>query len=193
MTERVSRESVRPTTGKGLGAAVVIALATLASGSSLSTETEAIETPDACAVFANPFPYQHKLIRLKGKVVRDFETFWIENPSCPDAQPLWIEYGGATPADGPVWHGELDNPPNGVSPLHVDGIETWLVADANFRKFERITKNLKMYRRARATLVGRVFAAGVYTDENGVEQETGFGPYGMYSLFVVHKVESISR
>ena len=45
----------------------------------------------------------------------------------------------------------------------------------------------------RATLVGRVFSMRTYTDEAGKDQDVGYGPYGMQSLFVIQRVEKVSR
>lgn len=42
-------------------------------------------------------------------------------------------------------------------------------------------------------LVVRVFSSGTYKDENGEEQEVGYGRYGLYSLFVLQRVEAVSR
>ena len=69
---------------------------------------------------------------------------------------------------------------------------TSLVDDAKFRKFDSLTKSLKRDRRAQATLVGWIVAEGIDTDEAGNEEEVGYGPYSMYSLFVLQRVESVS-
>ena len=174
-----------------IGPALMITAVT-AAGCSVAPvqENEAASTVRICEVLENPIAFDRSLIRISGLVVRDFETFWIQGSGCPKAQPLWIEYGGPKPADGPIWH----DPPTGEGgPLVVGGITTYLETNVVFRRFDATTKALKRGRRARATLVGRVFATGVYIDDDGEEQEIGFGPYGMYSLFVVQKVESVSQ
>jgi hypothetical protein len=133
------------------------------------------------------------LLRITGSIAREFETFWIESSNCADSKPLWIEYGGSMPADGPIWHEGPERPGNEDAPLLVDGVRTSLEADPIFRRFDALTKSLKRGKRARATIVGWVFAAGTYQDEAGNTQETGFGPYGMYGLLVIKKVDAVSR
>lgn len=171
---------------------VFVALATAVSSAPALSEDAVVEDADICAVLADPIAYDHKLLRLTGSIVRDFETFWIESSKCPDAEPLWIEYGGPRPADGPEWHDGPENPSD-AAPLVIEGIKTSLEADAKFRKFDSMTKSLKRGRRARATLVGWIVAAGVEKDEAGNEEQVGYGPYGLYSLLVIRKVDAVSR
>jgi len=171
---------------------LVAALVASAATPATLPESAPVEDADICAVLSNPFDYDHKMLRLRGLIARDFETFWIENPKCGDAQQLWIEYGGPRPADGVKWHDGPENPSEDA-PLVIEGIRTSLVADAKFRKFDSMTKALKRGKRARATLVGWVVAAKVESDESGTTQDVGYGPYGIYSLFVVQKVEEVSR
>lgn len=171
---------------------IVAALAISAPFAASSPESAIVEDADICAVLGKPFAYDHKLIRVTVSVARDFETFWIESPNCRDAKPVWIEYGGPNPADGPAWH-EGPEDPSKNDPLVIEGIVTSLVADENFRKFDSLTKSLKRGRRAQATLVGWIVSEGIDTDDAGNEEEVGYGPFGMYSLFVVQRVESVSR
>jgi hypothetical protein len=171
---------------------ILVALATSASTSATSSGGGVVEDADICAVLAHPIAYDHKLLRLTGLIVRDFETFWIESSKCPDTKPIWIEYGGPRPADGPEWHDGPENPSEDAA-LLIEGIRTSLEADAKFRRFDSITKSLKRGKRARATLVGWIVAAGVEKDAVGNEEEIGYGPYGMYSLLVIQKVDAVSR
>lgn len=170
---------------------VMALLAISAPIAATSPEGEIVEDADLCAVLARPFAYDHKLIRVTASVARDFETFWIESPKCPDAKPVWIEYGGPRPAEVAQWHDGPEDPAKN-DPLIVEGIVTSLVDDAKLRKFDSFTKSLKRGKRARATLVGWIVSEGIDTDEAGNEEEFGFGPYGMYSLFVIQRVESVS-
>jgi len=163
-----------------------------ASASAISAEESRVEDADICDVLSNPITYDHKLLRLTGQIVRDFETFFIVSPKCGDGRQLWIEYGGPRPADGPIWHDAPEHPSEDM-PLVIEGIKTSLVADSTFRRFDSLTKSLKRGKRARATIVGWIVAAGVEKDEAGKEEEVGYGPYGIYSLLVINKVESVSR
>jgi hypothetical protein len=173
--------------------ALLVAFAFSGSTAAASAESEAVESVDICAVLSDPLAYNGKLLRITGSITRDFETFWIESAECSDVQPLWIEYGGSKPADGPIWHEGPEHPGDDSAPLLVDGIRTSVEADAAFRKFDALTKSLKRGKRARATIVGWIFAAATYQDEAGKTQETGFGPYGRYSLLVIKKVDAVSR
>jgi hypothetical protein len=171
---------------------VLAAVASAAATCAPAAENTLVVDADICAVLSNPFAYNHKLLRLTGSIVRDFETFWIESSQCADAEPLWIEYGGPKPADGPYWH-EAPEHPSPDAPLLIEGIRTSLIADARFQKFDSVTKSLRRGKRARATVVGWIIAAGVRKDDAGNEEESGYGPYGMYSLLVIQKVDSVSR
>lgn len=68
-----------------------------------------------------------------------------------------------------------------------------MLSDARFRKFDSITSALKGGKKARATLVGWGVAAKLGKDDSGNQQDVGYGPYGMYSLLVIQKVEAVSR
>lgn len=170
----------------------VAALATCVVAAGDASVDALAQDVDICAVLHNPFDYDHKLVRVSGLIARDFETFWIESPKCSDAHPVWIEYGGPRPADGIRWHEGPENPSDD-SPLVIEGITTSLVVDRQFKRFDAITKNLKRRKRAQATLVGWIVSAGVAKSADGSEEEIGYGPYGEYSLFVIRKVESVSR
>jgi len=171
---------------------VMAALISSAVFSATAPDDSVVVDADICAVLSNPFEFDHKLLRITGLIVRDFETFWIENPKCPDASPLWIEYGGPKPADGIVWHERPTDPPEDAT-LVIEGIKTSLVADVQFRRFDLITKSLKRGKRVRATLIGWIVAGGVEKDDAGNEQDVGYGPYRMYSLLVIKKVDAVSR
>ena len=182
--------------GANLGLRVLIAALFLAPWKAFaaSPADDVVVDVDACTLFADTASFHRKLVRVTGLVARDFETFWIEGIRCSDnARPLWIEYGGPKPVDGPKWYGDLEHPPDGHSPLWIGGMRMSLESDAKLRRFESVTKSLRLGHKARATVVGRVFAMGTYEDETGKTQEIGYGPYGMYGLFVIQKVEKVSR
>lgn len=160
--------------------------------SATEPEVAIVEDADICAVLSRPFAYDHKLVRLTASIARDFETFWIESSKCPDARPIWIEYGGPKPADVAQWHDGPEDP-SANAPLVIEGVKTSLIADPKFRTFDSITKSLKRGKRARATLVGWIISEGVEEDEAGNKEEIGYGPFGMYSLLVLQKVEWVSR
>lgn len=78
------------------------------------------ESADLCAVMADPVAYQHKLIRVTGRVSRGFEDFMLRATSCDDHRPFWLEYGGPTPSETVYCCVSPDaDQPNGKDPLSV--------------------------------------------------------------------------
>jgi hypothetical protein len=155
-------------------------------------ETPRAQNVDICAVLSDPITFNGKLVRVTGSVSRGFETFRIGSPKCSDSGSLWIEYGGPNSADGPIWHDGPEQLLEEGTTLLIEGVRTSLQAYLNFRKFDSLTKSLRRGQKARATVVGWVFAAYGYQDDAGETQETGFGPYGIYSLLVIRKVDAVA-
>ena len=160
-------------------------------------ENVAVEQPivvDLCSVISNPLAYEHKLLRVTGDVSRGFEEFTLGRGSCGESTPLWLEYGGASPAEVIFCCvGEQAYPPNGKDPLWVEGIRTILIADQKFVQFDKWTKRLKRGKKVKSTLIGRLFAAGSYVDESGETVEIGYGHFGMSSLFVIQQVVAVKK
>ena len=76
-------------------------LCLLLGGLSTTTKAEeaAIDVP-LCQLLSDPGAYDHKLIRVTGRVSRGFEDFGLHDPSCPEDKTLttiWLEYGGQSP------------------------------------------------------------------------------------------------
>jgi hypothetical protein len=83
--------------------------------------------------------------------------------------------------------------PNGKDPLRVEGIETSLLRDAMFKKFERLTAHLKRGKTVRVTLMGRYFSGEQVELPDGRTSWEGFGHLGIASLFVIQQVIAVSR
>ena len=104
---------------------------------------------------------------------------------------MWLEYGGPRPAEVVYCcAGEQAHPPNGKDPLWIDGIQTSLVRDRALRRFDSL---LGETGEAQATLIGRVFAEGVYTSDSGEDFRVGYGHFGISSLFVIERVLEVQR
>jgi hypothetical protein len=149
-------------------------------------------------LLGDPGAYNHKLIRVTGRVSRGFEDFSVHDPSCPKGKILtivWLEYGGLEPAQVEFCCVALDAPnkPNGKDPLWVEGMETSLLRDAMFVKFERLTTHLRRGETIQATLVGRYFSGDNVDLPEGRVSWQGFGPCGIASLFVIQQVSAVGR
>jgi hypothetical protein len=174
-------------------------LCLLVGGLSTTTKAEeaAIDVP-LCQLLSDPGAYNHKLIRVTGRVSRGFEDFGLHDPSCPEDKTLtiiWLEYGGPEPADVVYCcvSDDATSKPNGKDPLRVGGIETSLLRDAMFRKFERLTTRLRRGKTVQATLTGRYFSGEKVELPDGRISWEGFGHLGIASLFVIQQVIAVSR
>jgi hypothetical protein len=159
---------------------------------------ETVSEASLCQLLHDPGAYNHKLIRVTGRVSRGFEDFSLHDPSCPEDKILtivWLEYGGAKPAQVKFCcvASDAPNKPNGKQPLWVDGVETPLLRDAMFGKFERLTVHLRRGETIRARLVGRYFSGDKVELPDGRVSWEGFGHFGIASLFVIQQVIAAAR
>ena len=170
--------------------AVFFSIAVVAAISPLHAQDQP-EAVEVCELLSNPAAYHHKLVRVSGRVSRGFEDFTIRGASCEDAFPLWLEYGGPKPAEVVYCcPGEQAHPPNGKDPLWIDGIQTSLVRNRALRRFDFL---LGQTGEVQSTIVGRVFAAGVYTSDSGEKVQVGYGHFGIFSLLVIERVLEARR
>jgi hypothetical protein len=165
------------------------------SRSEQPTQAEQPQAVDICELLASPGAYHHKLVRVTGRVSRGFEDFSLGGGNaCADAKRLWLEYGGAEPAQVIFCcTGKQENPPNGKDPLYIDGIQTTLRRNSMFRRFDIVTRRLRRNQTVGTTLVGRVFAAGTHTSASGEQEDVGYGHFGLFSLFVIQQVVNVSE
>ena len=159
---------------------------------------ETVSEVPLCQLLGDPGAYNHKLIRVTGGVSRGLEDFSLHGPSCPKDKILtivWLEYGGPEPAQVAFCCAASDAPntPNGKDPLWVEGIETSLLRDAMFGKFERLTAHLRRGKTIRATLVGRYFSGNKVELPDGRTSWEGFGHFGIASLLVIQQVIAAGR
>jgi hypothetical protein len=164
--------------------------------------TEAVTDVTVCQLLKDAEAYNHKLVRLSGRVSRGFENFSIVDRACQDLWPtIWLEYGGTMGSGTPCSCG-MAYPIARPSPLQVEGIETGLVQDAKLRRFDELTMQRRLKGGfVRATLVGRYFSAKLDPDILGrmfsgqdPKSLVGVGRYGhmgVHTLLVIQQVSDV--
>lgn len=150
---------------------VLILMAMLASGC-LAQE---IVHATACELEQHPELYHHKLVEVTSAISREFENFTLADPSCSTG--AWIEYGGKKSSQTIYCCPGSGGVRKRSKPLIIDGIETKLVDDKMFRKFDKESK-----KGVQARLVGRFFAK----PREGFMG--GYGHFGCCNLFVIERV-----
>lgn len=148
---------------------------------------EDVLTASVCDVLANPAAYNHKLIKVVGNVSRGFEDFTLTDAKCnQDAGAIWLELGGVRGSQVMYCCGvTVDS--NRNRPLTVEGVETTLVQNMAFDRFQRLTFGDKGSGRAKATLIGRYFSGKEETLRNG-SRWMGYGHMGFFTLLVIQEV-----
>jgi len=141
-----------------------------------------------CNLTADPGAYDRKVIEITAFVSHGFENFMLFDPNCPEAPPVWLEYGG-TFSSGTVYccgpNGERSRP----KPLVVENIVTSIVKDRNLKQFDAaIQRNPDAV--AHATLRGRFFA-GEKKQLPGGTFWVGYGHFGLFSLFIIEQVVTV--
>ena len=140
-----------------------------------------------CQLLADPGAYNHKLIQVTGRISRGFEDFTIHE-SCHSPDTVWLEIGGTTGSEV-VYCCGVTAKPKRPGPLVVEDIETSLVQDAAFKKFQTLTKH---YGTAKATIIGRYFSGTQRTFPGGTYW-VGYGHMGIGSLLVIQQVVSVQQ
>ena len=142
-----------------------------------------------CQLLEDPGRYNHRLIEISGAVSRGFEDFTLKDKSCDSRDTIWLELGGKRGSEV-VYCCGVSADTKRKSPLVVDGIETRLVADAMFDKFQKMTKTPKGSGQAEATLVGRYFSGTKQTLPGGTFW-VGYGHFGLGTLLVIEQVKQV--
>jgi hypothetical protein len=143
-----------------------------------------------CDLLRNPENYDHKLILVTGSVSRGFEDFTLTAEGCGLEQAsVWLEFGGKVGSQTVYCCGETNSQGKRKQSFKVDEIETFLVMDKTFKRFQMIT-NKGQSGSAKTTIIGRFFAGTKHVSSNGAHW-TGFGHFGMYSLLVIQQVTHV--
>ena len=143
------------------------------------------ETPvpvTVCQLLADPPSYDHKLVKVTGRVWFAFEEFTLNADNCKGRTgAIWLDYGG-TVKSGAIPEGWTRRR---EKPLAIEGITTTLVEDSAFQTFDASVHNPPSAS-VPTTLVGRYFAGRA--GAGGRAEWRGFGMWGMYALLVVQQV-----
>lgn len=138
-----------------------------------------------CDLTADPVAYDRQAVEITTFVSHGFEDFTLFDPRCPDADyEVWVEYGGRF-ASGTIYCCGVGGDRTREKPLVVEDVVTTIVEDDRLRQFDRLVQR-QPDAVVRAVLRGRFFAAEK-TDSLG----SGYGHFGMHSLFVIEEVLSV--
>ncbi len=144
-----------------------------------------------CELLAKPGDFNHKLIEISGTVSRGFEDFTLSDSTCHNKNMIWLELGGKQGSQV-IYCCGVSADPKRSSSLVVEGIETSIVEDDLFTKFQKLTLPRKGYGLAQVTLVGRYFS-GEERKLPGGTYWIGYGHMGMATLLVVQQVKQVAR
>ena len=146
---------------------------------------------DPCELKANPGKFNHKRLEITGFVSFSFENFSLDGLDCKSDQGVWLEFGGLKAA-GSIYCCGVTAKRSRPKPLIVEGIRVNLTDDKVFREFRRLiskTGNVIV----RSTIRGRFFAGEKVKYPSGKEIWSGFGHFGMNTLFAIERVVSYDR
>lgn len=139
---------------------------------------------------ADPARYNHQIVEIRAFVSHGFEDFTLVDLDNEHGPRVWVEYGG-TAGSNTIYCCNVPAERRRDAPLRVEGIETRMVEDRQFRTFDRLLQsNPEVI--LHATLRGRFFA-GEEAELPGGKRWTGYGHFGLFSLFVIEQVVSIDH
>jgi hypothetical protein len=142
-----------------------------------------------CQLLEEPSRYNHRLIEINGAVSRGFEDFTLSDRRCKSRDTIWLELGG-TQGSEVVYCCGVSADAKRKSALVVEGVETRLVVDAMFEKFQKTTMPQRGYGKAEVTLVGRYFSGRKQTLPGGTFW-VGYGHMGLATLLVIEQVKQV--
>jgi hypothetical protein len=144
-----------------------------------------------CQLLEDPGRYNHRLIEISGSVSRGFEEFTLTDRNCKSHDTIWLELGG-TQGSEVVYCGGVSADAKRKSALVVEGVETRLVVDAMFEKFQKTTMPKRGYGKAEVAIVGRYFSGTKQTLPGGTFW-LGYGHMGLSTLLVIEQVKQVRR
>jgi hypothetical protein len=142
-----------------------------------------------CDLIAKPQEYDREVVEVVAFVSHGFEDFTLFDPRCSSEMPrVWLEYGG-TFSSGTIYCCGIGDERVREAPLVVDDVVTTIVDDRTLRQFDRLVQRAPDSI-VHATLRGHFFA-GEKRDLPGGTFWTGYGHFGLYSLFVIEQVVAV--
>jgi hypothetical protein len=112
--------------------------------------------------------------------------------ACHNDNTVWLELGGLRGSEVIYCCGDNNIDKRRKEPLVVEGIETKLIEDEAFSRFEKLTNKRQGYGEAKVELVGRYFSGEQQTLPGGTFW-MGYGHMGMGSLLVIQQVLSVAK
>ena len=158
----------------------------------VASASEEPQNVTLCDVLDNPAAFNHKLVKISGIVSRGFEDFTLNDDSCHNNNTMWLELGGTRGSQVIYCCGDNNVDRRRTAPLVVEGIETTLIEDEVFSRFERLTNRRRGYGKAKVVLVGRYFSGAQQTLPGGTFW-MGYGHMGMGSLLVIQQILEAAR
>lgn len=151
-------------------------------------QPEQIVSTTLCELVSNPEAFNHKLIKVSGDVTHGYRLFTLTGACKPNLSSVWLSYGG------------FINPPSIYNSQHVDqkrpqqltieGLQTTLVEDTLFKKFDEMVTDFSDRPEVTTTLIGRYFA-GHQEQVGEYKLWKGFGPMDCCTLFVIQQVVTV--
>jgi hypothetical protein len=162
-----------------------VALACILAASTAARAQEPRQTT-VCQIKSDPAAYDRKLVQVTAFASHGFENFTFFDPECQAWPEIWLEYGGTT-TSGTVYCCDAPKSRKRSKPAEMAGFTIPLVDDKPFRDFDRLIQR-PADSIARATLVGRFFAAGHATSEHS---GPGYGHMACCSLLMIQQVVAV--
>lgn len=170
----------------------LLAINFLLLGSHAIRAQESLEQVSPCNLAKHAKVYDGKTIRVRGKLIVEFESFSLMVSDCDITQGIWLAFGGDVP--GIVTSMANDNVRKPGTNFEVNGVSYGVKKDENFRKLYALIAARhgdKPAYRVTATLTGTFFAGDERKLPNGKTDFAGYGHLGCCALFVITQVADV--
>lgn len=147
-----------------------------------------------CQLESNPAMYDHKLVKVSGRMTYGFEDFTLSDLACGrrnSVTSIWVEYGG-TSSSGTMYCCGVTAERTRAKPLVINGVVTTLNDSAEFQQLDELLHQ-EPSRAVRATVIGRFFAGEKTKFPDGKTRWAGFGHMGIFSLLVIQEVIGVQE
>jgi len=180
--------------------ALFIAAGDFVAAAFASSEATKVESPVAttvCELQKNPDSFDHRLVRVQGRISHEFEDFSLSDEACPESHnSVWLMYGDNAPDEITFC---CNGTGHGTTP-RIEGYDVPLPRDEKLKRLRHLLNSYHNPRDAKevyfqtnpsytvtATLEGRFFAGKTTPMIPG----RGFGHMGCCTLLVITSVVSI--
>lgn len=145
-----------------------------------------------CGLARNPKAFDHKLVRVRGRLNVEFEDFVLGLGKCNTPQEIWLAFGGDVPGIVASTANDTVRKPN--ADIRVDGISLAIKKDDSFRRLYALIASRpgnKPAYRVTATLTGMFFAGHETKYGGGPLRYAGYGHLDCCSLLVITTVSDV--